>query len=249
MGLGQNLRFSRDDNISWSPQIAHGRAASRFPELDAALRWGHARPDPRLLNVWADMREFSEIVNGATARGAKVAVATASRLAESVPHRLLHLGLRDAAQACQSDNDLGVLRFRAESLHEFLRLCMLAYAKMLLIKLQGIGKKMKFLADGLRTVLRAWHADVQHRKACDDVLGDAVDISKLLLWGTFITAVSIFEDLEEEWIVEVLGQALCFLGLRTWDETRVVLKGFLWIDAVFDDPARMLFQRLSVCVA
>jgi len=264
VGLGHALRFSQDEELSWSPQIARSRRATRqFSELDAALlQFGESRVmtmrlDPRLLNVWADLREFSEMANSVTSRrGPKVPAKTASLLEQSVPHRLLRLGVMDShdmfrcVAANGDDNGVGtdlVVPHRPpptlQIFHEFLRVCMLAYVKMLLIRLKGIGKKMVFLSEWLRTVLTAFRTNINHQLPLDSDPAAAV---KLLLWGAFIAGVAIFDDSEEVWLNDLLQRSLAALGLRTWDDTRAVLKDFLWIDAVFDEPGRQLFQRLWV---
>jgi hypothetical protein len=214
MGLGQGLRFFRDTDISWSPQIAQGRSATRFPELTSAFPL-QQRPDPRLLNVWADLREFSKLVNDAAAAGTKVSAEIAAQLATSVPHRLLRLQI--------GPDQAHVL------LYELFRWCMLAYTKMLLIKLPGIGRKMTRLADGLRAVLTSAKADPS--------------LSRLRLWGAFVAGVSIFDGSDKEWLVDILVQSLSELGLQTWSETKEVLKGFLWIDLVFDGVAERMFHQ------
>jgi hypothetical protein len=232
MGLGHPLRFARDEDLSWSPQIAEGRSAARFPELNAAIAL-HQRPDPRLLNVWADLREFCRLANEATARGTKVPMEMASRVATSVPHRLLRLKSDDA-------DDGGA------SLHEFLRVCMLAYAKMLLIKLQGVGKHMRVLADGLRRGLTVWHAGLELRAVGEDAVGVASGAWKLLLWGAFVAGVSVFEDFDEAWLNKILVRCLGVLGLRTWEETRATLKELLWIEVVFNEAGEHLFWQCCV---
>lgn len=102
-------------------------------------------------------------MNDAAASGTKVPLKAASRLATSVPERLLCL------KAAETQVSLHQHMFLEQdaSLHELLRVCMLAYVKMLLIKLPGIGRKMTVLADGLRAVLTSWHIDIQFHCACD----------------------------------------------------------------------------------
>jgi hypothetical protein len=234
MGLGHRLRFARDADLSWSPQITHPHnhphKPARFPELAAAIAL-HSRPDPRLLHVWADLRNFSAMVNDAAARGDKVPIETASQVATSVPYRLLRL---------KGDE-------RQESLHELLRLCLLSYAKMLLIKLPGIGRQMTVLVEGLKGALVAWCGVLQRWGVGDGggVSGDPAGVYKLLLWGAFVASVAIFEDFDEEWLNDILLRTVVALGLQDWPETRAVLKDFLWIDIVFDQPAERLFRRLS----
>ena len=233
MGLGHDLRFARKEDISWSPHIAWGRSATRFDELHPAVSL-HARPDPRLLNVWADLREFSGLVNDAAAKGARLPMEIASRLATSVPYRLLRLRVDEGQEATRTG---------PVALHELLRLCMLAYAKMLLVKLPGVGKKMTVLAKGLKDSLTAWHCDLQLRTVRDGVSRDLLGARSLLLWGTFVASVSIFEDLDEGWLNEILVQTVWVLGLRGWGEARASLKDFLWIDLLLDQPGERLFRR------
>jgi hypothetical protein len=258
MGLGHDLRFTRDDDISWSPQIALGQgpgqspAARRFPELDAAVP-PHMRPDPRLLNVWADLREFSRLVNDAAARKVKIPIEVVFRLRTSVPHRLLRLRLDGRAGEALRRRG-GVVREGLQGgdevprdpafLHELLRLSMMAFAKMLLIKLHRIGKRMVVLVDGLTNVLSAWHEDLGRKQVAGGaVLGEAVGAWKLVLWSAFVAGVSIFEDFSEPWLNDLVTRALSGLGLRTWDETREVLKEFMWVDLIFGYDGKRLFER------
>lgn len=258
MGLGHDLRFTRDDDISWSPQIALGQgpgqsaAARRFPEIDAAVP-AHMRPDPRLLNVWADLREFARLVNDAAATKVKIPIEVVFRLRTSVPHRLLKLRL-DGSAGVALRRGGGVVREGLQReggvpcdptfLHELLRLSMMAFAKMLLIKLHRIGRRMVVLVDGLTNVLTAWHQDLQRNQATDGaVLGEAVGAWKLVLWSAFVAGISIFEDFSEPWLNDLVTEALSVLGLRTWDETREVLKEFMWVDLIFGYDGTRLFER------
>lgn len=225
---GSELRFGREDAISWSCQIARRPASGRYPELDAALQL-HPRPDPRLLNVWADLREFCRIANDATNKtGTRVTTEVCSKLAASVPERLVRL----------RNNEDGP----SSSLGELLRLCMLALVTMLLIRLRGIGAKMTFLADGLRHVLLA---HCSRSGSCTDRRPTVY--RKLVLWGLFVADMSVFGDSNQgkEWLDEMLARTASELGLRDWAETRAVLKEFLWVDAACDGAGRQILERRS----
>ncbi|EAQ91790.1 predicted protein [Chaetomium globosum CBS 148.51] len=170
MGLGHDLRFTREDELSWSPQIAlgPGRSARQFPELDAAVP-PHMRPDPRLLNVWADLREFSRLVNEAAAGRTKIPIEVMFRLRTSVPHRLLRLRL-EGGLGCHPGSGVpgeggGEVPRDAVFVHELLRLSMMAFAKMLLIKLHRIGRSMVVLVQGLTDVLTTWQVDLERSQA------------------------------------------------------------------------------------
>ncbi|SPQ22769.1 4248f89a-6488-4b15-b872-058bfed90f9e [Thermothielavioides terrestris] len=219
MAHGTPLRFAdADTTIAWSPQLAPAsRSASRsFPELAAAARPPRSRPDPRLLNVWADLREFARRVNdaGAGGRGEKVPGPVAARLTTSVPVRLLRLrrplplplpcnnGGGGGNGGDGGGDEAGAV------LHEMLRLSMLAFAKMLLIKLRGFGRKMTDLAEGLKAALLAWEAETRREEAHDDTRRGLLE---LLLWGLLVAGVSIFEDADDEWLGEMLLRAVSAL--------------------------------------
>ncbi|TGJ84806.1 hypothetical protein E0Z10_g3966 [Xylaria hypoxylon] len=207
LATGGETRFFKDD-ISWAPRIASRQAACRHPELGMI----QPEPDSRLLNIWADLREFARAANLATQTGRRMSSAFFSQFTGSVPYRLI------------------ALRFDPLSCSELLRLCMLAFTKGVLVRIEGLGNFLTYLAHGLKDTL------VAHRQL------PSYEFGKLLLWALFVTAVSVYEHFDRHWIHEMLGELVQLLHLRTWTETRAVLKSFLWIDLVFDKPAERLFN-------
>ncbi|EAW17781.1 uncharacterized protein NFIA_077140 [Aspergillus fischeri NRRL 181] len=205
-GTGSKLRFVED--ISWGPHLAHGRLATRFPELKMVS----PRPDTRLLNVWADIREFSTLANKATTTGVKLAVTSFLQFSRSAPYRLLSL-------QC------------AHPFHELLRLSMLAFLKPLLIQIPGIGRQMTYLAEKLKASL------------LEQTSPPLVEQASLLLWSLFVTCLSIFEEQDQEWLRALVVQTVHTLGLRTWADTRAVLKSFLWVDLMLDQAGERVFER------
>ena len=210
MRTGSELRFIRE-TVAWGPRIARGKRLDSFPEL----RIFNPRLDPRLFNIWADLKEFSNTANEALATKVKIPAALFSPLCTSVPQRL------------------SSLRFDPTSLHELLRLSMLAYIKNILIQLEGIGKKMTVLANGLKVAPLA--------QQFPPALGNA----ELLLWALVIACSSIFEDFDQDWLRKALVKTCSSLGLQTWTETRVIMKRFLWIDMVHDQRGEQVIERWS----
>jgi len=133
MGIGTQPRFQQA--VSWSPQIADSRLARWFPELQDIM---NPRPDPRLLNIWADVRELTRIANSAATNKAFVTESQFRYITTSLPYRLVHL------------------EFEPGSPSEVLRLCLLAYTKSLLIQAKGLGKNMTYLSTRLESSIRAW---------------------------------------------------------------------------------------------
>ncbi|KAH7151901.1 hypothetical protein B0J13DRAFT_251043 [Dactylonectria estremocensis] len=171
------------------------------------------RLDPRLLHIWADILVFSKAANEATKTGVKMSEAFFSRLNTSVPSRLI------------------ALRFCPTSVSELLRLCMLAFMKSLLLQIDGLGPRMTHLVDSLKTALQAQQ------------MPPAPEQARLLLWALFISKLSVFEDTDQDWLNEAMVQTALSLDLRTWPQTRVVLKSFLWVDLVYNQSGKRLFDQ------
>ncbi|SPN99275.1 uncharacterized protein DNG_02312 [Cephalotrichum gorgonifer] len=147
IGIGSEPRFIRDGgDISWSPHIARGRSARKFPEFN--FNELHDRPDPMLLGVWADLRELSAAANRATYTDVKIPVQYFSDLSTSVPYRLIRLD-----------------GYEPTSLNEMLRLAMTAYMKYLVVKTPLFGgDKRTYLASRLKTALIAQAGYVEHSR-------------------------------------------------------------------------------------
>ncbi|KAH6900766.1 hypothetical protein B0T10DRAFT_36862 [Thelonectria olida] len=208
LSTGQNLNFLQE-NISWDPQVAHGIDVTRLSEL----RMLNPPPDPRLLNIWADLRVFTRAANEATKTGVKMPPDFFSRVSSSVPFRLL------------------ALQFDPTSLPELLRLCMLAYMKSVLIQIDGLGPQIKHLADCLKGALLA------HQ------LPPAPEFAKFFLWAFLVSTLSIFENLDQDWLRVAMVETAKSLSCRTWAETRVILKEFLWIDMIHNQRGKQIFDR------
>lgn len=214
MATGASLRFFDDVPISWDTQLAHGVEIVGLTELIDLF----TRPDPRLLNIWADLRFFCREANEATKTGVKMSAAFFNRMTSTVPRRLFALGGE----------------YEATSLSELLRLSMLAFTKSVLVQIKGLGERLTVLADGLRNVLQAQAAQATTRSH---------DLERLHLWVLFISALAIFENLQDhEWLRAALLHSISSLGLEAWPETRSTLKGFLWIDMLYNQPGKQSFE-------
>ena len=62
-------------------------------------------------------------------------------------------------------------------------------------------------------------------------------------WALFVAAVSIFEGCREEWLRVTLVQMMDRLGVRTWVDTRIVLRRFLWTDVLHSVEGKQLFEE------
>lgn len=172
------------------------------------------RPEPRLLNTWADVRQFSLAANQATSTDIKLPPSLMKQLATSVPWRLTNL-----------EYDL-----HTESQQELLRLCMLAFVKSMLVSMKGLGRGMKYLVNRMQTALLA------QRDADDE------SMNKFLFWACFVAQVAIFEDMDQLWLLGMLIETSTALDLSTWEQARAVLKTYPWIDVIYDAPSETIFN-------
>ncbi|KAI5467777.1 hypothetical protein BGZ63DRAFT_35931 [Mariannaea sp. PMI_226] len=207
IATGSNLQITRKD-ISWGPQVARGTNANKLYELGMI----EPRPDPRLLNIWADLQVLTRAANEATRTGVKIPQGFFSLVSSTVPPRLL---------ALKSD---------PSSLAELLRLCMLAYMKSVLIQIDGLGPQMKYLRGSLKYALLSQQ------------FPPVPAFAEFLLWALFVSALSIFENLDEAWLRTALIQTVSLLELGSWTEIRTALKKFLWVDMLYDGPGKRLFD-------
>ncbi|CAM1508640.1 Fc.00g054880.m01.CDS01 [Cosmosporella sp. VM-42] len=207
MRTGSKMRFVRE-NISWGPQVALGKPLNSYPEL----RVFSPELDTRLLNIWSDLQDFSKAANKALETKVKMPAAHFSPLCTTVPQRLVSL------------------KFDPTSLQELLRLSMLAYIKNLLIQIEGLGKELTVLANGLKTALLAQH------------FPPAFGTAEILLWSLTIASLAVFESLDQDWLRMALVKTCSSLSLQTWTETRIILKRFLWLDMVYDKKGKRLME-------
>ena len=216
MTFGSDLRFLRDGDSSWGPQLARGVDVTRLPELSMI----QPRPDPRLLNIWADLRVFSREANEATKTGIMMPQEFFVKLKLSVPSRLV--GLKE--------------EFDPTSFPELLRLCMLAFMKGVFVQIPGYGPRMIYLVNGLENALRAQLIRIS--------IPGSPSMGKLLFWALYVSAMSIFEDLDRnEWLWMALKRTMSALDLRSWAMTRTLLKRFLWIDMMYDPLGKHMYDQ------
>ena len=242
-----------EEGRGWGCEAAEGRSARHFPELNGIMTTPSGTLlDPRLLYVWADLREFSRIANqvntpattvARNTNATRVPIGLFSKVGSSIPYRLVQL------------------EFPPASLEEVLRLSMLAYAKTLVMRLKGFLTRLDSLANKLRPALEAQllarrlAAGGDHRDDDGNEQEEEKNADRILLWALFTVTVSLCEDNigrdnddddeTQNWCRSCLMQILKILNLRTWTEIKATLKQFLWVDLLHDRPARVVFERVQ----
>ncbi|KAL2680422.1 hypothetical protein Neosp_008023 [[Neocosmospora] mangrovei] len=135
-------------------------------------------------------------------------------LSTSVPNRLLHL------------------EYDSTSLAELMRLSMLAYIKGLLFQIPGIGRNMRYLSDRLSLSLQTQQYP------------PPLDHARFVFWALFVSGLSIFESVDQEWHRTALAKTASILNVGAWAQAKKVLESVLWVDRIYDSGAKAVFEGL-----
>ncbi|OJJ99581.1 hypothetical protein ASPACDRAFT_1856175 [Aspergillus aculeatus ATCC 16872] len=67
---------------------------------------------------------------------------------------------------------------------------------------------------------------------------------KALLWALLVSTASIFQRDIPEWLTVRVATLIQSLGLATWEDTLYLLHQYPWVNALHDEPARGLWQKV-----
>ena len=194
--------------MSWNSYLP--RSTSVFHNTAIHVLRGNSTSDPRMVNVWHDLYEFSRAANIAIQTGRKLESELLDQVMISVQYRLLHL---------QYDN---------EDAHELLRMVLLAYSTTIFSPLFSHFGALPLSYPSLPTCLRGLLNTLEQ---------PSNEKLKVLLWLLIVVRISMLDD---ELIDLQLSQTVQALGLSSWDEILVVLKGFLWVDMLHEEQVKKI---------
>ena len=63
------------------------------------------------------------------------------------------------------------------------------------------------------------------------------------LWILFMTAITAVTDHDDGWLVPQLRDAIRETGCGSWEDCLMILKKFLWIGVLMDDPGMRVFRK------
>ncbi|KAK0670032.1 hypothetical protein QBC41DRAFT_98710 [Cercophora samala] len=213
------------EGFSWEPYLSSQRQTtsskpSGIPAWDTSFV-----TDPRLLNVYLDLREFSRSANLAKQIGSKIGAAEYLETLISVQYRLLALRHEEDRSVTAEERLLGV--------------GMLAFTTTTFLHVKGFPFKFPHLQGEVRECLR----DLETKEQ-SDMLG---------LWFLFVAYISalgshgtgdderlLFEKGRE--IVEVMNGDKSTLG---WNEVRDMLMEVMWIDWVHSEDGREFLDKIT----
>ena len=123
------------------------------------------------------------------------------------------------------------LRFHPESLDEMVRLGLLAFSCSVFLKWDHVKIRYPQLISAFKNcvldVILPGHADVS-----------ATTIVWILMAGQLCICTG------ADWLRHSMRIYIDRAGIRSWEELRSILKAFIWIDSLHDQPARDLYNSI-----
>ncbi len=218
LATGEKPRFFTDP-VSWSSIFTN-------PDCSSDYAGGHDRPhhlqsvhglvDTRLAIVFADLQYFARLINRTIDSRRRMQGTEYQNAICSIQHRLLALqGALDA------------------KLDECLRLAALAFlSTMFALRPPGNGKRAASFP----------YLENRFFECCRALESTATPQARqLMLWLLAIGAISIC-GAEEQWLCERWRADVSGLA---WPEARRRLQEILWIDAIYDELGKSVFEKME----
>lgn len=175
-------------------------------------------PDIRLVNIWLDLKDFTNSINMAQQTCQKLASKQFQEILISLQYRL----------QC--------LAYGHHDIQEIIRHVMLACATTLFMKATDLPAQCRPLAMQLRQ-------DLGYLEAQDDK-----NLLKLQVWSICISRASVLStEGELPWLNNWLRKACRMLEVSSWEEARRILKHFIWVDLIHGPIGQPFFEEASQC--
>ena len=210
--------FLNDNLISWdpyvskcSPKMAIQTSSHEHPKISNFVQ----TLDHRLIGVWEDMHDFSQLSNLACQTANKLTPNAFSEMMSSILYRLLGLTFSESA------------------VDEAIRLGLATFASSVYFQWRGLRDRQEHANQAFQTAL----GRLRQVKTIMPL--------QLQLWLLMVSRMCTpggcnAADLHQ-WTTESLGR----LHLRSWKSTREVLKQVMWIDFIHDASAKAAFEELT----
>lgn len=170
--------------------------------------------DDKLKHILEDLREFSLLAELAYQTTGTLDPSLVNEAMISIMYRILHLS------------------FINNTVEEVLRLGLLIYCTHIFLPGQAFVGRYQHLVDNLRDAFD------DPGRPVDQI---PVDIR---LWLAVMAAILYPPALEDLVVAGVISSALEALRLRSWSDTRGVLKSVLWIGFMHDQPSGIIINTL-----
>lgn len=127
------------------------------------------------------------------------------------------------------------ISFSTDRVNEGIRLGMLAFCSHSFLERRGIHLPNGYLYENYRTCF-------------EDINSRPWGNSLVSLWLLMIGKISIFvfDTDDSAWIRSSLREQIGINEVCAWPQLRQILKSFLWIDILHDEPGRKLFESINL---
>ncbi|KAB5542961.1 hypothetical protein GE09DRAFT_1289600 [Coniochaeta sp. 2T2.1] len=227
MRTGTKPLLFTSPELAWKPYLADPATSPRtYPWRDL-----FDSSDIRLVNIYLDLSEFTRSLNLAHQTKRKIGPpALFQEVLISAQYRLHHLS------------------YPSHDIQETLRLAMLAFSASLFLSAPHSPHTRPVL--DCNKGLAAAFADslllrVLERKK-DDRRDPCLELDLCLAFlGRVMVSVLDLAEQQRSQLGETIARTAPALGLTAWTEVRRVLKRFLWVDVIHDEPGRRIFDTAS----
>jgi hypothetical protein len=120
------------------------------------------------------------------------------------------------------------MHFESGSKNEVVRLGLIAFLCSVFLQWKHLGMSYPHFTSLFRNCLLGM--------ASDRISPD------LMVWLLIVGAVSVFDESDEVWLKPLLRLNICSCGIDEWSEMQELLKGFLWIELVYEKPGKRVFE-------
>ncbi|CAG9941064.1 unnamed protein product [Clonostachys rosea f. rosea IK726] len=168
--------------------------------------------EPRLVNVWLDMRQFALMCNRNQKSNTRIDQSTYGKITVSMQYRLLHLSFAEC------------------SLNNALRMGLLVVMTKLMFGWHPNNKAQR------RALVRFEVALLQLRSAVEDVP------CPLLFWMIMLRFQFGVPETAETWLEAWFADVIKELPISSWSEAKTFLVSMVWFDFFGDLDARIAFE-------
>lgn len=74
---------------------------------------------------------------------------------------------------------------------------------------------------------------------------NAAQTKELFLWVLFLCGVAVVGTKQRIWFVATLAKIIVELHICSWDEVKMTLMKFLWVDRIHEDPCREIWEEVQ----
>ena len=125
------------------------------------------------------------------------------------------------------------MRFSTSSLDESLRLGLLTFCCHVFLQWHDIKTPHRDFA-------------VKFRQCVEELVCVDDKYDEMMLWLLMVGSISLLEMDQDAWLFASLRRCVKRGGAQTWKETQEVLKSFMWIPVLDDQPGKRIFGSLRL---